>query len=139
MWVAAPDVVANARATLELFATWQPRLRARGLPVALVAQDGLEAFEVPWAAIDCLFIGGSTDWKLSESARRLVAEAKLRHKLVHVGRVNTRRRIGMAFDWGADSVDGTAFSRFPDIKIPLGLRWIAERDAFHSTNRRLFN
>ncbi|MET7951049.1 hypothetical protein [Micromonospora sp. NPDC005324] len=33
-------------------------------PAALVAQDGLKAPAVPWHAIDALFIGGSTAWKL---------------------------------------------------------------------------
>ena len=38
VFVAMPDIVANARRTLELFDYWAPRFD--GWPVALVAQDG---------------------------------------------------------------------------------------------------
>lgn len=127
LWVAAPDVVEDMEATLRLFDAWQPRLAARGLPVALVAQDGLEDVDVPWVHLDALFIGGSTEWKLSDQARQLCKEAKDRGKLVHVGRVNSKRRLTHLARWGCvDSVDGSGFSRWPDTKIPRGLRWIAE-------------
>ncbi len=129
MWVAAPDVVADAAATLDLFDAWQPRIAARGLPVALVAQDGLEDLDVPWDRLDALFLGGSTKWKLGEYARRLAHEAKARGKLLHCGRVNSRRRIRYAAVIGCDSVDGSCFSRWPDTKIPRALRWIAEAEA----------
>lgn len=126
LWVTAPDVVGNSDATLRLFEQWQPLLAERGLPIALVAQDGLTCVAVPWESIACIFIGGSTTWKLSPAARLLALEAKRRGLLVHMGRVNTRRRIFTAVSWGIDSVDGSAFSRFPDAKIPQALSWIAE-------------
>ncbi len=126
LFVAAPDVVADAEATLDLFAGWQREIAARGLPVAFVAQDGLEAFPVPWGRFDALFLGGSTEWKLGEHARALCRKAKARGKWVHMGRVNTRRRIQVACSWGCDSVDGSGFSRWPDARIPKGLRWIGE-------------
>jgi hypothetical protein len=44
----APDVVGDAAATLARSAEWLPRIRALGYPAAFVAQDGLEALEVPW-------------------------------------------------------------------------------------------
>ena len=113
-WVVAPDVVANARSTLFQFEVWEPILRRFGCPVALVAQDGQESLPVPWDRLDCLFIGGSTWWKVSQHAADLMGEAKSRGKLVHVGRVNTLRRLRMAFDRGADSVDGSCFSRWSD-------------------------
>jgi hypothetical protein len=129
MWVAAPDVVADAAATVELFDIWQPRIAARGLPVALVLQDGQERLDVPWDRLDALFIGGSTEWKLGEHARRLAREAKARGKLLHCGRVNSRRRIGHAAVIGCDSIDGSCFSRWPDTKIPRALRWLEEAEA----------
>ncbi len=129
LWVAAPDVVGDAAATLELFDIWQPIIAARGLPTGLVAQNGLENMEVPWDRIDALFIGGSTQWKLGEQARRLCVQAKARGKWVHVGRTNSRRRIRLLAGWGCvDSVDGSGFSRWPDTRIPRGLRWIAEAE-----------
>ena len=43
-----------------------PKIRALGVPAALVAQDGLEDHvdKIPWDAFDVLFIGGSTEFKL---------------------------------------------------------------------------
>jgi hypothetical protein len=129
LWVAAPDVVADAARTLDLFDAWQPRIAGRGLPVALVGQDGLEVLEVPWDRMDALFLGGSTEWKLGEHARRLAGEARAREKLVHCGRVNSRRRIRHAAAIGCDSVDGSCFSRWPDTKITPALRWLEEAEA----------
>lgn len=108
MWVAVPDVVANAAATLDLFETWQPRIAARGLPVALVLQDGQENLPVPWDRIDAVFVGGSTAWKLGDHARQVVAEAKARGKLAHLGRVNCRRRLLLAPPGDAAAWTGAA-------------------------------
>ncbi len=43
-----------------------PKIRALGVPAALVAQDGLEDMvdKIPWDAFDVLFVGGSTEFKL---------------------------------------------------------------------------
>jgi hypothetical protein len=93
LFVSAPDVVGDAAATLARFEEWEPRIRAFGLPVALVAQDGLTPGEVPWPRIAALSVGGTTAWKLGPDAAALVAEAKRRGKWAHIGRVNTRRRF----------------------------------------------
>jgi hypothetical protein len=105
-----------------------PRIRVLGFPAALVAQDGLERLDVPWAAFDVLFIGGSTEWKLGEAARALVARAKARGKWVHMGRVNTRTRLRYADAIGCDSVDGTRLAFGPDDNLPRVLRWLGELD-----------
>lgn len=126
LWAAAPDVVASSDGTDALFAEWEPRIHALGLPVAYVGQDGLRS--PPWESLECLFIGGSTEWKLGRTAEVLSREARRRGKLVHVGRVNTRRRFRAAMIIGADSVDGTAFSRFPDTQIPRALAWLREME-----------
>jgi hypothetical protein len=126
LFVAAPDVVADAESTLGLFDRWRRVIVARGLPLAFVAQDGQEALPVPWNRFDALFLGGSTGWKLSEHARALCRKVKARDKWVHMGRVNTRKRIQVAASWGCDSMDGSGFSRWPDTRIPKGLRWIEE-------------
>lgn len=78
LWVAAPDVVSDALATARLYAEWEPRIRSHDLPVAYVAQDGQENFEPPWERMDACFIGGSTAWKVGESAFRIAREAKAR-------------------------------------------------------------
>jgi hypothetical protein len=127
-FVACPDVVGDAVATLALFRVWAPVLRAVGLPVALVGQDGMERFGIPWDEIDALFVGGSTDWKLGPAAAALVREAKSRGLWVHMGRVNTRFRLRYAHNLGCDSIDGSGFSRWPDQRVPVALRWLAELD-----------
>ena len=116
MWVAVPDVVGSHSETLRLFDAWcdQWLTEIGYIPwrLAFVLQDGCRAGDVPWSEICAVFVGGSTRFKLRETGD-LIAEAKDRGKLVHVGRVNTLRRLRFAHDAGADSVDGTSFSMFP--------------------------
>ena len=122
LWVTAPDVVADADATLARFRVWRPTLEYVGVPVAFVAQDGQERRPVPWDAIRCLFIGGSTAWKEGPHAAQLIHEAHMRGKWVHVGRVNTLRRYWWLSSLPIDSIDGTCFSKWPDKFIPWMLR-----------------
>ena len=82
LWVTAPDVVADADATLARFRVWRPALDYYTLPIAFVAQDGQERRPVPWDAIRCLFIGGSTAWKEGPHAAQLIHEAHARGKWV---------------------------------------------------------
>lgn len=77
---------------------------------------------MPWGAIRCLFIGGSTEWKEGPHAARLMQEAHARGKWVHVGRVNTLRRYWWLSSLPVDSIDGTCFSKWPDKFIPWMLR-----------------
>lgn len=121
-FVAAPDVVGDAAATLRLFDTWDIAITSRGLPVALVAQNGLAPAGVPWDRIDALFIGGDDEFKLTGPAEPLIAEAKRRRKWVHMGRVNSERRISYAAALGCDSIDGTQYARWKRRRIPEGLR-----------------
>lgn len=118
--------IGDAAETLRRAEVALPLIRALGVPAALVAQDGLENLEVPWDSFDVLFLGGSTEWKLSEGARQLVAEAKRRGKRVHMGRVNSRKRYGIAAGWGCDTVDGTYLAFGPEKNLPKLLGWVAE-------------
>lgn len=117
LFITVPDVVGDHDATLDLFHEWVSTVALVG-PVALVAQDGLTPNVVTWIEIDALFIGGTTEWKLSTHAHKLVTEAKRQGKWVHMGRVNTWRRAELAGAWGCDSVDGTKFSKFTDTYLP---------------------
>lgn len=130
----APDVVGDAAATLTRSAPWLPRIRSLGVPAAFVAQDGLEGMPAPWADLDVLFIGGSTGWKLGPHVRTLVAEAHRRGKPVHMGRVNSWRRVDYARHLGCNSVDGTFLAFGPDINLPRMLAWLRRVD----THRTLF-
>jgi hypothetical protein len=109
-FVAAPDVVGSARRTLEAFDFWReelPRWRK-----ALVAQDWIESLPIPWRDIDAIFIGGSTEWKLSKHAADVIRAAVICGKWVHVGRVNTPARFEYFEELGADSIDGTGLARY---------------------------
>lgn len=126
LFATAPDVVGDAQATLARSLPWLPQIRALGFPAAFVAQDGLEDLVVPWDWFDVLFIGGSTEWKLSEHARMTAAGAKRRGKSVHMGRVNSGLRWGIAEFFGCDSCDGTFLAFGPDINLPRLLDWSAQ-------------
>jgi hypothetical protein len=126
LWVAAPDVVGDARLTAKQFYVWHPVIKALGLPVALVLQDGQGRIGVPWNMVDAVFVGGSTAFKLGTVSEGIVREAKARGKWVHMGRVNSKRRLRLAYEWGCDSVDGSGFSAFPEREIPNALRWMDE-------------
>lgn len=126
LFATAPDVLGDAVATWERSALVLPQIRARGYKAALVAQDGMENTTIHWDDFDALFIGGSTGWKLSEAARRICVEAKRRGKWVHMGRVNSQRRIQAAQMWDCDSVDGTLLAFGPDIHLPRLESWLAQ-------------
>lgn len=128
LWVSCPDVVANAAATLARFEHWGPWLSGFGLPVAFVGQDGIESLTVPWERFACFFIGGSTEWKLSQAAADLGLEAKRRGKWLHMGRVNSDRRIAAASLRQVDSIDGTACSMYGEAHIP---KFLAAIDREH--------
>lgn len=126
LFATAPDVVADAVGTLLLSGPMYRPIREAGYPVALVAQDGLERLQefIPWHDFDALFIGGTTEWKLGEAVHALVAEAKRRGKWVHMGRVNSLRRLRLAQAMGCDSADGTRVKYAPDINTAAALRWL---------------
>lgn len=112
-WIVMPDVVGCALATTRLF-----NLMKEDIPLhqrAIVAQDGHtidQNLAIPWDEIGCLFIGGTTEWKDTVGVR-LAIHAKQNYPdiWVHVGRVNTKRRMALFFD-NADSFDGSGLVRF---------------------------
>jgi hypothetical protein len=124
----APDVVGDAAATLERSLPWLPKIRALGYPAAFVAQDGIESLPIPWDEFDCLFIGGTDEFKLGPHASRVAAEAEARGKWVHMGRVNSKRRFDYARAIGCDSADGTKLVFGPDANLPLVLSWLRSND-----------
>ena len=127
LFVVAPDVVGDAAATLERSTPWFDTIRSMGFPVAFVGQDGVEDMldDVPWRKFDAWFTGGSTGWKLSEASSVCASEAKTRGKWLHMGRVNSQRRVLIADRQGYDSVDGTYLAFGPDKNLPSLLGWMA--------------
>ena len=124
LFATAPDVVADAAATLTRSAPHLPAIRALGYRAALVAQDGLEHLTAPWADFDVLFLGGSTGWKLGPAAAHLTRQALDLGKTVHMGRVNSGRRWRHAFRMGCASVDGTHLAYAPDANLAHIRRWM---------------
>ena len=120
LFICAPDVRGDAIATMVRFHYWEPIIRSYGLPVALVAQDGLEHLKyIPWTHFDALFIGGRDRWRASPVVPALIREAKARDKWVHWGRINIGS-VRIAQYRGVDSFDGSGFSRQPS-RIPRAL------------------
>jgi hypothetical protein len=124
LFVAAPDVYCDAPATLANFARWRRELD--GFPVALVAQNGMRPADVPWSEIDALFIGGDDAFKLGPAGERLARVARERGKWLHVGRVNTMRRLRYCATLRADSVDGSKWARWKATYLAGGLVGVAQ-------------
>lgn len=103
----APDVVSDWPETLRRSRPVLPKIRDTGCPAAIVLQDGATPESVPWNEIDCVFIGGSTEWKLGPQCREICDEANRLRLWVHMGRVNSLTRMLIAVAFGCDSVDGT--------------------------------
>lgn len=115
-WIVVPDIVGGGLRSLDLSLSWAARLPGlRLIPV----QDGMEPGHVePYLHEGLgLFLGGSTEWKL-ERMRQWGAVARRAGCYYHVGRVNTRRRIRMCIEAGADSCDGTSATRFA-VTLPM--------------------
>lgn len=119
-FIVLPDIVAGGKNSLDLSVSWIPKLR--GLrKLLLPIQDGMTAHDVGMVLRQNvqvgLFMGGSTEFKLRELyAWGMVAHAWNRH--YHVGRVNSRRRIRLCAEAGADSFDGTSVTRY-SVTLPL--------------------
>jgi hypothetical protein len=130
LFATAPDVVGDAVATKDRAYPMLPRIQKLGFKAAYVCQDGELPNTVEWSKLNAIFIGGSTEWKLSQAAADLVAEAKRRDKWVHMGRVNSFQRMRLAAAIGCDSVDGTMLAFAPDInkaKLNQWLYWLNEQ------------
>lgn len=129
-FVVCPDVVGEQGLTDLLFEEWAPQILMRGLPAAYVVQeDGVE-YEprgLPWGVISALFIGCAGDAeKLGPRVRALVAEAKRRGLWVHMGRVNSAKRIAYAKEIGCDSIDGTSWVRWRKRWLNTGLTLVSQ-------------
>lgn len=127
----APDVVGDAAATLKRSQPWLARIRQLGYKAAFVAQDGIDTINIPWDDFDCLFIGGSTEFKLSPLAIQVAQQARQHGKWVHCGRVNSLRRLRFAsepppYGLGAHSADGTYLVFGPAKNLPRLLGWLDE-------------
>lgn len=108
-FVCAPDIVGDARRTLELFDMFYDEIKP--LKACLVLQDGIGNFSINWNKVDAVFVGGSDAFKISNEAVNACKVAKYLGKWVHVGRVNTAERVKNWIDL-ADSIDGSGISKY---------------------------
>lgn len=126
-FVTVPDVVGDHLGTLHEFDRWIPRFTERGIPAAFVLQNGIEEHAddspisqndwramleaLPWHMISAIFIGGDNSFKFSQAVRELVGFAR-GSKWIHMGRVNSVRRLNYARMIGCDSCDGSGMARY---------------------------
>jgi hypothetical protein len=130
LFVAVPDVVGDAEATLARWRQGMPdRIVAKGYRPALVLQDGMTVADMEDANPAAVFVGGSTGWKLGAEARALCDWAHRRGVFIHVGRVNSFARFAYARDvLHADTADGTFLAFGPDTNLPKLLGWLRSND-----------
>jgi hypothetical protein len=126
LFAVAPDVFSDAERTLRRARPLLGEIQARGLPAAFVAQNGAEATAIPWDEFACLFLGGTTAWKLGAAARGLIQRAREQGKAVHMGRVNSARRLRYASLIGCDTADGTFLKFGPMINRPRLFGWFRQ-------------
>jgi hypothetical protein len=136
LFMTAPDVVCDARATLARSAPMLPVIREIGYRPGFVIQNGITPGLVPWDEDPAIFIGGDDAFKTSREARRIVDMARAAGLWVHMGRVNTLTRLLDAARMGCDSADGRTMALFPatieqmtrwvrDGRVQQGLLWLS--------------
>ena len=89
IFVTVPDIVGDAGETYVTFEGL--RMMFWGWPLAYVAQDDAEHLLFP-PCCETIFIGGSTEWKLSAGAADVIQRGLAIDKHIHIGRVNWRKR-----------------------------------------------
>lgn len=114
-WVVLPDIVAGGMASLDLSLKWLDRLRGFPERALIAVQDGMSVDDVRdyLGPMVGLFIGGSTPWKLA-TLDAWSALARRKQCYLHVGRVNSLKRINACAQVGANSFDGTSVISFPN-------------------------
>lgn len=148
LFVVCPDVVGDPAATLASWREWSAELRATGLPVAFVLQDGCERGEadrtlfedgIPWGEFDVLFVGGSTDWKIGlpstvgRNWMEIFRRCDRENIPVHMGRVNSWERCEIAFyGLGCRSADGTFIAYGPRANLPQVVGWLDRANRPHN-------
>jgi hypothetical protein len=111
-FVVLPDIVAGGERSLAFSMSWAHRLD-RSCPQLLAVQDGMTADMIAPLVGPArgIFVGGTDKFKETSLPvwSRLAHERKA---YLHVGRVNTKRRIFLCEAAGAHSFDGSGPSRY---------------------------
>lgn len=106
-FIVVPDVLYDAEKTKESFKYYSRELKNLGFKyrLAMAVQDGMTPKDIPSKEV-VAFIGGSTKFKLESTSQFVEAGFD-----VHVGRVNTLKRLLWAKQLGCVSVDGSGWFR----------------------------
>lgn len=137
-FITVPDVVCDFEKTMDLYYDWHKEVGGRGLARCLVLQNGIEKYierfgwnALPWEDVEAVFIGGDTPFKFCEEVRWIVRAAKTEGKWVHMGRVNSVKRMRYAMQIGCDSCDGSGMARFPNAVLFPMLKALKMDEATH--------
>lgn len=123
-WIALPDIVMGGPQSLNLSLAWLRWLRKipelATMRFMLVVQNGMECCASTLTRLRRVvgplvgvFVGGDTDWKLRTKGFWRAFTYML-GAILHVGRVNSAKRIESCGKVEADSFDGTSIVRFPN-------------------------
>jgi hypothetical protein len=121
LFAVVPDVVSDREGTLESWNRWAGEVAAYNFRPAMAVQDGMTPDDVP-AEAEVIFVGGSTAFKWSTMETWCNAFPGR----VHVGRVNTYKRLRQCQDAGAVSCDGTGWFRGDKEQLGGLYRWLRE-------------
>lgn len=112
-FITVPDIVAGGLESLRFSEAWLPKLEGFGRLLLIPVQDGMRPADVNGVLSNRvgIFVGGTTEFKLA-SLQSWGELARKRNCYLHVGRVNTRRRIKACAMAGAHSFDGSSVSRW---------------------------
>lgn len=114
-WVVLPDIVMGGIASLALSLAWEARVLAVAPYALLPVQNGMELHHIAQVLASSprlgLFVGGDTPWK-ERTMASWGALGRALGRIVHVGRVNTARRIHLCAHAGVTSFDGSSVARF---------------------------
>ncbi len=106
-FVVVPDVLFDAEQTKKRFNYYKQKIKQLGFKfrLAMAVQDGMTPNDIPSKDV-VAFIGGSTKFKHEQTSKFVDAGFD-----VHVGRVNTIKRLLWASQLGCASVDGSGWFR----------------------------
>ncbi len=113
LFAVAPDVPFDWAASWAQSEPYIDLIRGMGFRVAVAMQNGATADTVPWDALDVVFLGGDTAWKLGTEALYITNAAHDRGIHVHMGRANSTKRCVRAVAMGCDTADGTFLRHGP--------------------------
>ena len=112
-FIVVPDIVEGGLESLRFSESWLPTLDGIGKRRLIAVQDGMTTADVePILSTEIgIFIGGSTEFK-ENTMPEWGRVCRDKNAYLHVGRVNSRRRIKLCATCGVHSFDGSSVFKF---------------------------